>query len=151
MNKLLFATGRDAGAVIARLTLGLIIFPHGAQKVFGWFNGPGFEKEMHFFTTQLHLPWLVGLMVIITEFAGSLCLLAGLAARCWALATIALFTGIILLEHLQFGFFMNWFGNQKGEGFEYHLLVIGLALIVLLKGAGSLSADRLIMPAAGRK
>ncbi|WP_205529367.1 DoxX family protein [Taibaiella koreensis] len=100
---------------------------------------------MAYFTGTAHLPWLIALLVILIEFFGSLSLILGLASRIWSLAFICLFTGIILTAHKDFGFFMNWFGNQKGEGFEYHLLIIGLSLAILVNGSGRYALDRLLL------
>lgn len=146
--KKIFKTNDSSAATILRIMLGLVIFPHGAQKLLGWFGGYGFTGTMKFFTDTVHLPWIIGFLVIITEFFGSLMLIAGLATRFAALAIIINFTGIILTSHISNGFFINWFGNQQGEGFEYHLLVIGMALSLLIAGAGRLSFDYVI---AGRK
>lgn len=143
--KKLFETNNDWSGLITRLTIGLILFPHGAQKMLGWFGGYGFSGTMGFFTDTLHLPWMVGLMVILIEFIGSISLIAGFATRWWATLTIILMTGIIITSHLDNGFFMNWLGNQKGEGFEYHLLVIGLALSSIEIGSGRFSIDRLLV------
>jgi putative oxidoreductase len=144
MKQLIFKTNNDWTGLITRLTIGLIIFPHGAQKVFGWFGGPGYNKEMNFFTETLQLPFLLALGVIVIEFAGSISLIVGFASRIWSLAIIILFIGIIFTEHLQHGFFMNWFGNQKGEGYEYHLLIIGLSLATLINGSGKHALDKVI-------
>lgn len=141
MKQMIFKTENNYTGLIARLSIGLILFPHGAQKALGWFGGYGFSGTMQFFTESVHLPWLVGLAVILIEFVGSICLLLGLAGRVWALAVIGLMIGIIP-QHTANGFFMNWFGNQKGEGFEYHLLMIALAFIVLIEGSGKMSIDR---------
>lgn len=149
MKHLLFKGRNDWSGLIARLTLGLVLFPHGAQKVFGWFNGPGWNGEMQYLTTDAGLPWLLAVSVILIEFAGSLFLIAGLLSRVWALAIILLFTGIIFKVHLSYGFFMNWFGDQQGEGFEYHLLVIGLASTLLITGSGRYAADQAIAPTTG--
>jgi putative oxidoreductase len=138
----LFQTTPQWHLVAARLTLAIILFPHGAQKMLGWFGGYGFSGTMNYFTGAAHLPWIIGLLVIIIEFFAPLFLAAGLAARLWALLVIADMIGIIFKSHLSNGFFMNWFGTQQGEGYEYHLLVIGLAIVVLLGGAGKWSADR---------
>lgn len=138
----LFQTTSQWPLLAARLTLAIILFPHGAQKMLGWFGGYGFSGTMNYFTGAAHLPWIIGLLVIIIEFFAPLFLAAGLAARLWALLLIADMIGIILKSHLSNGFFMNWFGTQQGEGYEYHLLVIGLAIVVLLGGAGKWSADR---------
>jgi putative oxidoreductase len=96
---------------------------------------------MDFLTGTVHLPWLIAFLVIMIEFFGSLSLIAGFAGRVWAVLTIILMLGIIFSAHLDNGFFMNWFGNQKGEGYEYHLLVIGLCLALLVNGSGKLSVD----------
>lgn len=144
MKYSIFKTNNDWTGLILRLTLGLVLFPHGAQKVLGWFGGPGFQPEMSFFTGTLHLPWLIGFLVIFIEFAGSLSFITGFASRIWSVATIILFTGIILTAHKEFGFFMNWFGNQKGEGYEYHLLIIGLCLATLVNGSGKYAVDHVL-------
>jgi putative oxidoreductase len=145
MKALLFGSSNDYTGLITRLTIGLILFPHGAQKTFGWFGGPGFTNEMNYFTGTAHLPWIVGFLVIVIEFAGSLSLILGFASRVWAIAIIVLFIGMISTVHFSNGFFMNWFGNQAGEGYEYHLLVIGLSLILLLNGSGKYAVDGLLV------
>jgi putative oxidoreductase len=142
MMQLIFRTNNDWTGVIIRLTTGLILFPHGAQKMLGLFGGFGFSGEMDFLTGTVHLSWLIAFLVIIIEFVGSLAFIVGFASRVWAVLTIILMFGIIVSTHLDNGFFMNWFGNQKGEGYEYHLLVIGLCLATLCNGSGKLSIDR---------
>jgi len=143
MKKQIFTTGDNWVGFIIRLTLGIVLFPHGAQKVLGWFGGPGFTNEMNFFTGTLHLPWIVGLLVILVEFLGAISLILGFASRFWAIAIGLLFIGIIFIGgHAAQGFFINWFGNQTGEGYEYHLLVIGLSLAILVNGSGKYSIDR---------
>ncbi len=144
MKNKIFTTQPDLTGLVARLTLGLILWPHGAQKLLGLFGGYGFSGTMFFFTHTLHLPWLIGLMVILIESIGTLFLIIGFAGRIWSALVILLMTGIIISSHLDNGFFMNWLGNQKGEGYEYHLLVIGLALITLINGSGKFSVDRMI-------
>jgi putative oxidoreductase len=142
MKQMIFKTDNDWTGLIIRLTIGLVMFPHGAQKVFGWFGGPGFSKEMSFFTETLHLPWLMAFLVIFIEFFGAISLIIGFATRLWSVAMVMLFIGIIFTEHLQNGFFMNWFGNQKGEGYEYHLLIIGLSITAFINGSGKFSIDK---------
>lgn len=141
---LLFQSGDHVRGLITRLTLGIVILPHGLQLMFGWFGGYGFTGSMNYFTGTVGLPWVVGFLVILFQFLGALLLIAGVAARPLALATIFLFIGMIVTAHLDYGFFMNWDGSQKGEGFEYHLLVIGLALLLLLEGAGKYSIDYIL-------
>ena len=140
----LFQTENGWTGVILRLTLGLVMFPHGAQKLLGWYGGSGFSGTMGFFTETMHLPWIVAFLVIIGESFGNLALLLGLLTRVTAASFIVIMLGAITTTHLPNGFFMNWFGKQAGEGYEYHLLVIGIALALLVTGAGRWSADRLI-------
>jgi len=133
------------GSLIARLTLGIVLFPHGAQKMLGWFGGAGFTGTIDFFTNQLQLPGIVALSVILIEFIGSISLILGFASRLWSLAIAGLFTGIIFTTHLEHGFFMNWFGNQAGEGYEYALLIIGIAAAVFVNGSGKYAVDSQIV------
>ena len=145
MKNTFFKTNNDWTGLVIRLTIGLILFPHGAQKMLGLFGGYGFIGTMSFFTDTKHLSWLFGFLVIIIEFIGSLSLIAGFASRAWSASTIILMLGIIFSSHIDNGFFMNWFGNQKGEGYEYHLLVIGLSLATFINGSGKFSVDKLIV------
>lgn len=140
---ILFSTAEGYGPAFLRVMLGVVLFPHGAQKLLGWFGGYGFTPTMGFLTETVGLPWIIALMVILIEFFGALMLIAGLATRVNAALVIALFLGIVF-THTDNGFFMNWYGNQQGEGFEYHLLVIGMAASLLITGSGSLSFDRKI-------
>jgi putative oxidoreductase len=137
-------TNNNKSATFLRVALGLVLFPHGAQKLLGWFGGFGFTGTMNYFTGTLHLPWIIALLVILIEFIGSLMLITGTATRVAALLIIVNFIGVILTAHLANGFFINWLGNQMGEGYEYHLLIIGMAASLLISGAGSFSVDRLI-------
>ena len=140
----LFHTDDSWTGLILRLTLGVVMFPHGAQKLLGWYGGFGFSGTMGFFTETMHLPWLVAFLVIIGESFGSVALLAGLLTRFTAASLAVIMVGAIVTTHLPHGFFMNWFGKQAGEGYEYHLLVIGISLALLITGAGKWSVDKLI-------
>ena len=140
----LFKTNGSFAPVIARLTLGIVMFPHGAQKVLGWFGGYGFSGTMNFFTQQMHIPAPLAFLAIAAEFAGSIGLIVGCLSRVAAFGIATNMVVAIATVHAANGFFMNWYGNQKGEGFEYHLLAIGLALIVMVYGAGKASLDYLI-------
>ncbi len=128
----------------ARVFLGTVVFPHGAQKLLGWFGGYGFGGTMQFFTDTVGLPWLVGFGVIMLEFFGALALIAGLGTRLLAGAYAVLALGIVFSSHVQNGFFMNWFGNQPGEGYEYFLLWLGLAVSLALTGGGRDALDAVI-------
>jgi len=137
-------TNDSVTSLIARLALGLVMFPHGAQKALGWLGGYGFSGTMHFFTAQMHIPLLFAFLAIAAEFAGSIGLITGFLSRISAFGIAVNMLVATILVHAANGFFMNWNGNQKGEGFEYHLLAIGLALVVILSGAGKWSFDRLL-------
>lgn len=140
----LMTTDDGWAPLVLRLTLGVVIFPHGAQKLLGWFGGYGFEGTMGYFTQQIGLPYLLGLLVILIEFFGSLALVVGALTRLAALGIGAVMIGAIATVHAGNGFFMNWSGQQAGEGFEYHLLVLGIVLALLVAGAGRWSVDRAI-------
>ncbi|RYZ23011.1 MAG: DoxX family membrane protein [Chitinophagaceae bacterium] len=139
----LYGTRPHTAGPALRAALALVLLPHGCQLLFGWFGGFGFAGSMHYFTQVEGLPWLVGFGVIFLQFFGALLLLAGVLGRLLALCYIALFAGMIVTSHWEHGFFMNWMGTQKGEGFEYHLLAIGISLALLLSGSGRWSADAL--------
>jgi len=140
--KKIIGTQDDAVALVARLTLGIVMFPHGGQKLFGWFGGFGFSGTMGFFTQTMHIPWIFALAAVLAESLGSVALILGVATRVAAAAIATNMIVAVLTSHLQAGFFMNWFGNQKGEGYEYHLLAIGLALALMIRGGGKASVDR---------
>jgi len=142
--KRLFQTNDEWTGLILRLTVGLVMLPHGAQKLLGWFGGFGFDGTMGFFTQKMGMPWLIAFLVIIGESFGSLALLTGFLTRFSAASLAVIMLGAVTMVHLPYGFFMNWFGQQQGEGFEYHLLVIGIAAALLITGAGKWSVDRLI-------
>lgn len=141
MKKLFFTNPNNYAALITRLAAGLIMFPHGAQKVFGWYGGYGFEGTMGFLTGTQHLPYVLALLVLLTEFVGAIALILGLATRFFAFAMICLMIGIIYTSHIPNGFFMNWSGQQAGEGYEFHLAIIALSLASLISGGGALSVD----------
>lgn len=140
----LLRTRRDFSALFLRLTLGLVFFPHGAQKMLGWFGGPGFAGEMELLTGAVGIPALIAALVILIEFFGAIALVLGLLGRVAALGIASVMVGAALTVHLPFGFFMNWFGELPpgAEGFEYHLLVLAIALVIMVRGSGAFSLDR---------
>ena len=138
----LVRTEADIAPLLLRVTLGLVMFPHGAQKLLGWFGGYGFSGTMGFLTGTAGLPYALALLVIFAEFFGAIGLVTGLLGRVAALGVGAVMIGAVLTVHLPNGFFMNWTGQQSGEGFEYHLLVLGIVLTLLIRGSGALSLDR---------
>ena len=136
----LVATGDSFAPLCLRLALGVMMFPHGAQKLLGWFGGFGFNGSMGYFTGSVGLPWMVGALVILGEFFGSVLLIAGLGTR-FAAGSLAVIMAGAAWQCRANGFFMNWFGNQKGEGLEFFLLAIGLALALVILGGGRWSVD----------
>ncbi len=140
----LFRTNNDITPLILRLFLGAIFFPHGAQKALGLFGGYGFSGTMGFFTQKMGIPVVLALLIIAAEFLGSIGLITGFLTRLSAFGIASVMTGAIFMVHLPNGFFMNWSGKQAGEGFEFHLLAIGIALVLLITGGGGLSIDGLI-------
>ncbi len=145
MKDSIFKTSDSFAPLAVRMTLGIVILPHGEQKLFGWFGGYGFSGTMGFFTDTMGLPWLVGFVVILLESIGALALLAGVATRIVAVFYLLLAIGIVFSSHIQYGFFMNWYGSQQGEGFEYFLLWIGMAMSLIVTGGGKFSIDKAIL------
>lgn len=148
--KRLVRTDDDIAPFLVRLFLGIVMFPHGAQKMLGWFGGPGFDDALMFLTQKAHLPAAIALLVIVFEFFGSLGLIFGFFGRLSAFGILCVMAGAVLTVHLPNGFFMNWTGTQPGEGYEYHLLAIGMALTVIVKGSGRFSLDRSLTLSAER-
>ena len=142
MFRKLISTSDDYTYTMVRLVLGVVFFAHGAQKMLGWFGGYGFSGTMNFFTQMMHIPAPLAFLAICAEFFGGLGLLVGLLGRVAAFGIAMNMLVAIFTVHIHYGFFANWFGQQKGEGFEYHLLAIALALVVMIKGSGALSIDR---------
>jgi putative oxidoreductase len=145
MLKMLVKTETDYALTLSRLVLGSLFFVHGSQLMLGWFGGFGLNGSMHFFTQQLGIPAVFAFLGIAGQFLGGIFLTLGLAGRIAALAIICNMVVAVAKVHWQFGLFMNWFGTQKGEGFEYHLLVITIGLLVVVRGSGAFSLDRLLV------
>lgn len=142
MRSALLATRDDVTLSIARLALGIVMFPHGAQKVLGWFGGPGFNGTLQFLHGMMHIPTPIAVLDPIAEFFGAIGLILGLFGRVAAFGIACVMATAVALVHYPNGFFMNWTGQQHGEGIEYHVLAIALALIVMIGGSGAWSVDR---------
>ena len=137
-------TAVDVALLTTRLVAGIVMIPHGAQHLLGSFNGPGLAGTVQYLGT-------IGYLVAIGEFFGGIGLVAGILSRFSAAAISIIMLGAILTTHLQFGFFMNWTGAHKGEGYEYHLLVLALTAFLMIRGAGAFSIDHLLSsPASDR-
>jgi len=145
MLKKILSTQNQITPVLLRLALGLVIFPHGAQKLLGWFGGAGPAATLGFLSGSLGIPPFLGALVIVTEFFGSLALILGAFSRLAALGIGTILVTAAAMAHAPNGFFMNWYGNQAGEGFEYHILGAALAFALVIMGSGTLSVDRLLV------
>jgi putative oxidoreductase len=143
----LFATDDRISTALIRLVLGVVFFAHGAQKMLGWFGGFGFAGTMGFFTGTMHIPAPFAFLAIAAEFFGGLGLILGFLTRIAAFGITVNMLVAIATVHSGVGFFMNWTGTQKGEGFEYHLLVLAMTAFLMIRGAGAFSIDRAIATA----
>ena len=135
------STDQDRTLLAQRVALGLIMLPHGAQKLLGWFAGYGWSGTMAFLTDTMHLPAPLAALIIVAESLGAVGLVLGAGTRLAALGIASVMLGAIFTTHLDVGFFMNWSGALRGEGFEYHLLALALALPLVVRGGGALSVD----------
>ena len=148
MIRRLFAIDDNTATAILRLVLGVVFFAHGAQKMLGWFGGYGFSGTMGFFTGPMHIPAPFAFLAIAAEFFGGLGLILGFLTRIAAFGIAVNMIVAIATVHGTFGFFMNWSGAQKGEGFEYHLLALAVTVFLMIRGAGAFSVDRAIATAS---
>ena len=148
MFRKLLATSDDWTLTLLRLVMGVIFFAHGAQKTFGWFGGYGFSGTMGFFTQMMHIPAPFAFLAICAEFLGGVGLILGALGRLAAFGIACNMVVAILMVHHNFGLFMNWSGQQKGEGFEFHLLAIAIAVVLMARGSGAFSVDRALTSAA---
>jgi len=140
----LLRTPNSAPLAIARLGLGIVMFAHGAQKMLGWWGGPGFDGAMGFFGS-MGIPALFAFLAIAAEFFGGLGLIVGFLTRIAAFGILANMLVAVAMVHGRHGLFMNWAGNKGGEGFEFHLLAIAMALAVIVGGGGALSIDHALV------
>ena len=144
MLRKLLVTDDNTATVILRFVLGVVFFAHGAQKMLGWFGGYGFSGTMAYFTGPAHIPAVLAFLAIAAEFFGGIGLMFGFLTRIAAFGISVNMLVAIATVHSAAGFFMNWTGTQKGEGFEYHLLAITIGTVIALRGSGALSLDRLL-------
>ena len=130
---------------LLRGTLGIVLLPHGAQHLLGWFGGYGFAGTVGWMNSALGIPPAIAGAGILLEFFGPIALILGAGTRLAAFS-LAIFMGVAASTHLANGFFMNWGGTLPAgvEGFEYHLLAIAIALAVAIRGAGAFSVDGLV-------
>ncbi|VAX29375.1 Membrane protein 2, distant similarity to thiosulphate:quinone oxidoreductase DoxD [hydrothermal vent metagenome] len=140
--KCFFKTEDSISSLVLRVALGVAMFPHGAQKLLGWFGGPGLEATLGFFTSTMGIPYFIAILVVIGEFFGALGLITGFLTRFCAASIAIIMAGAVPMFTWSNGFFMNWSGKQAGEGFEYQILAIGIAVALVISGGGSFSIDQ---------
>jgi putative oxidoreductase len=147
----LFLTDEKVHVTFLRLAVGIVMFPHGAQKLLGWFGGYGFHGTMGFFTSSLGIPEIFAFLAIVAEFFGSIALITGFLSRIAAFGIGINLLVAVFMIHIHNGFFMNWAGNQAGEGIEYFIYAISLSAIITIIGGGAYSVDSLIAKRLGEK
>jgi putative oxidoreductase len=140
----MLGTEGDWVITIVRIVLGVVFFAHGAQKALGWFGGPGLQSTITVFRQHLGIPAPLAVLAVAAEFLGGLGLIVGLLSRVAALSVAVVMIVALLVVHRKFGFFMNWYGDKQGHGIEYHVLVLVLALVVMIKGGGPSSLDQVL-------
>ncbi len=140
----ILATNSNWVPTLARVILGIIFFAHGSQKIFGWFGGAGLRQTLRTLTEHVGLPSIVALAAVGIEFVGGVALVLGFLGRISALGIAVNMLAAILMVHGKYGLFMNWFGDRKGHGVEYHLIAIALAIVIIVQGSGAFSLDRLL-------
>jgi putative oxidoreductase len=145
----LFSTNPDWLQTLIRITLGVVFFAHGSQKVLGWFGGPGLKETMRTMHESLGLPTPLALLAVAAEFLGGLGLMVGLLSRIAAVGIGVIMLVAIFMVHGRNGLFLNWLGDRKGHGYEYHVLAIALAAEIAVRGSGAASLDRLVYRAIG--
>lgn len=142
--KKIFATDSSYNLLLLRVTLGFVFGAHGVQKAFGWFGGFGWDNTIGYFNS-VGVPTLFGALVILIETLGALLLIIGFAGRINAALMAIVMAGAFYIDHLPNGFYMNWFGETRGEGYEFDILFWAIAIVLTVKGSGAFSLDRLIM------
>jgi putative oxidoreductase len=140
----ILATDSNWVPALARIILGIVFFAHGSQKVFGWFGGHGLRQTLRTMTEFVGLPSIIAFAAVGTEFVGGAALILGFLGRISALGIAVNMVAAIFMVHGKYGLFMNWFGDRKGHGIEYHLLAIALAIVIIAKGSGAFSLDLLL-------
>ena len=141
MLRKLLSTSDDRVLLLLRLALGVVMFPHGAQKALGWYGGAGLDATIAQFG-QMGIPAFFSMLVVAAEFLGAILLVVGFLGRVAAFGIACVMVGAVIMVALPNGFFMNWSGQQAGEGFEYHILAFVFAAVIMWRGSGAASIDR---------
>lgn len=140
----LLSTNPDWTLTLVRTILGIVFFAHGAQKLLGWFGGPGLKETLRTMHETLGLSAPLAFAALGAEFFGGLGLIAGLLSRVAAIGIALVMLTAIVMVNGRYGLFLNWFGDRNGDGYEYHLLAIALAVVIIVRGSGAMSLDRLL-------
>jgi putative oxidoreductase len=143
MIQQLVETNTSYICLFLRIITGIIIFPYGMQKLFGWFDGPGISGT-HEQMRSKNIPWFIGWLIIIAQSFGSVALILGLFGRIAAGGNFIIFTGALVV-HSPDGWFLNWFGKKKGEGIEYLMMLLSILLVITINGSGAFSVDQWLM------
>lgn len=143
--KKFFLTSNDGMLALLRITAGFIVLAHGVQKLFGWFGGHGVSATMESFEQWFGLPGFVTFLVIMSDSVGAVCLIMGFATRFMASSIALVMIGAVVLVHGKWGFYMNWYSERRGEGFEFHLLILTIMIVLIIRGGGKASVDQWIM------
>jgi putative oxidoreductase len=145
MWRKIISTEDDKVLTLLRVALAIMVFPHGAQKLLGWFGGFGFSGTMGFLTQQMHIPAALALLVFAAEFFGALGVFFGFLGRIAAFGIAVDLTVVAVMAHLPNGFFLNYSGQQKGEGVEFLIVPVATAIAIVIRGSGAWSIDRALM------
>lgn len=127
-------------AFVLRLSLGIVMFPHGAQKLLDWFGGASLAGYVELFH-RFGFSTTVAVLVTIGEFFGGLGLIIGLLSRVAAGGLALIMAGAVLTVNGKYGFFINWAGDKARKSYEFHILVIGLAIGIIIVGGGKWPID----------
>jgi putative oxidoreductase len=144
MIETLLHTDADYVCTFVRIIAGIIIFPYGMQKLFGWFGGPGLKASLLQLIAR-KIPTPIAWLIVIGQSVGSVALIAGVFGRLAAGGLFIIFTGALVV-HSPDGWAMNWFRAKNGEGIEYFVMLLALLLIIIVRGSGAMSFDRLLTP-----
>jgi len=143
---MLLSTSAAWSLLIVRVFLGVIFFAHGAQKVFGWFGGPGLKGTIGYFQSALHVPPALAVLAVLTECFGGLAVFVGVLTRFAALGLFVVMLVAIATVHARNGFFLNMsLEPGKGHGIEFNLALLGMALALMVGGGGAMSVDGIIV------
>lgn len=151
LNKLFATDEKNYSLLFLRVVAAIVILPHGAQKLLGWFGGAGLQATLSTFSAYLGIPSYLTILAVLAESIGALLLLFGLLSRVSAFGLAVTMVVAVFTAHIHNGFFMNWGGSAKGEGFEYHLIYFAIVMVIAVKGAGAFALDSLLARKTARR